>query len=282
MAYLDDDFQGYSIGTSLPFGSWTGGGFLSSIVAEAIGTGIPGTDRSLALGLATAIYNRGTGGGAFLTSFTQWFAHRPSFDTSTHAVVTFVNGPNGGGQSFSLLDIRINPDSTLSVFCTDSNQLLAYSYDALESFEQWHFFQVNITLSDVMVSGVNKVNIQCEIALDGVSIISFNTTTSISSSGLANGTAEVNQFQLNNGHYGAYTLDTLQAINTYPHGGAPNAVVFQAVVEIDELPDDSEITVLQAVVEVDELPDSTQLQVFQAVVEVDILVITNRWYISES
>jgi hypothetical protein len=277
MAYLDDDFQGYAIGATLPLGSFTGSGFIDGIVADADGTGIPGTDRALQLFLGGAEYVRGTGPGDYLKSFTQWCAHRSAYSSNTSILFSFVNATHG-----SLLEVRKQTDSTIAVYCGVTGQLLGFSYDALAPHVKWHFYQINVTFSDVMVSGVNKVNIECEIALNGTSIISFNTTTTVSSSGLANGTAEINQVQLNNGHYGAYTLDTLQAINTYPHGGAPNAVVFQAVVEIDELPDDSEITVLQAVVEVDELPDSTQLQVFQAVVEVDILVITNRWYISES
>lgn len=271
MAYLDDDFQGYSIGSHLPFGSWTGSG--AEIVADAIGTGIPGTDRSLLVFPGFADYDRGLGAGAFLTSFSLFCAYRRDYDSTFHPIVTCINGPNGSGNSFSLLEIRGEQDGTLSAYCPQTGELLANSLDALLAFYNNNFLQINVTFSDVLVSGVNHLHIDCEVALNGVSVFSCSVTTTQLVSGFVNGTSEANKFRLNFGTYGAFTLDTLQAIVSYPHAGSPKAIVYQAAVEVDELPDDALLQVYQGVVEVDELPDSTKLRVHQAVIEVDVLQI---------
>jgi hypothetical protein len=139
-----------------------------------------------------------------------------------------------------------------------------------------------VSLSDVLVAGVLKVHIVCEVVLNGIVIISFNTTTGLAVANLTNATAEVNQFQLFDGNHGAYTLDVLTAANTYPHAGTPKAIAFQAAIEVDVLPDSAKLRAIQSVVEIDVLPDSAKLKVYQMVIEVDVLVLTNRWYISES
>lgn len=267
MAFLDDDFQGYSIGTNLPFGSFTGAAFLAQIVSIPEGTGIPGTDRGLEVFLGTAEYVKPS----YIASFTQFIALRLTDSANAQPFIGFTNGPNGLAQSFTLLQLRIEPDGTLTANCADSGQVIGNSGDKLVPFYSWNFLQINVTFSDVLDSGILRVRIDLEIACNGVSILAAGLTTTVAVAGLTNGTAEVNRFQLILGRYGAFTLDTLQPIITYPHAGTPSAIVFQALGEVDEIIDSGKLDIYQAIGEVDVLPDSAKLRVFQMVAEVDTI-----------
>jgi hypothetical protein len=278
MAILDDDFQSYAIGATMPFGSWIWNGLSApQIVSEPGGTGIPGTDRSLRIFQATAEFVPLS----YLASFTQWVAMRVNDSTGAQSILSFANGPNALSQTFEILQLQIEPDSTLTATCPSSGQILANSGDLLFRFHTWNFFQINVQLSDVLVAGVAKVNIQCTVALNGTIVMTFNVTTSMGAAGLKNATSEVNRFQLLGGSYGAYTLDTLTAIGTYPHAGTPDAIAYQAPIEVDLLLNSGVIDAYQSAVEVDVLPDSAQVKIYQMVVEVDILAL-QRWNINES
>lgn len=266
MAYLDDDFQGYAIGTSVPFGSWTGSGFFVQIQAQPEGTGIPGTDRSFGVFLGTAEYVR-----AYLSSFSQWIAVRMEDNANAQILLQFTNGPNGFAQSFTLLQFQLEPDTTLTAICPVTGDILANSGNVLMPFGTWHFLQINVTLSDVLLAGVLSIHIDCDVALNGVQIMAISKTVAAGVAQLANSTSEVNRFQLRTGAFGAYTLDVLTALVAYPHGGTPAAIVYQTVVEVDEVLDSGKLDVYQAIAEVDVLPDSALLRVLQMVVEVDTI-----------
>lgn len=255
--YLDDDFQGYSIGTNVPFGPWTGGGLFNQIVAG--GSGIPGTDRHLQIGNASGTEYSGAG---YLASFSQFIAL--NFDQGNPAL-SFANGNTPVNPSV-LMTLTIESDSTISV--SVGTTILGFSGDKLFFFRGWNFIQVNLVLTDVLVSGVNRVNLNCEIGMNGRSVITFNTTTNVSSSSLFTGTAAVNRFQMvGAGHYAAYTLTSLQAIVTYPHGGTPDAIAFQSAIELARLPDSATLKTIQGDVEIARLPDSASLHLFQGVIE---------------
>jgi hypothetical protein len=264
MAFLDDDFQGYSIGTNLPFGSFTGSAFLAQIVSEPTGTGITGTDRSLQVFLGTAEYV-----GSYHSSFTQFIAFNIGDFDGAQPFIAFTNGPNLSAQSFTLVQLRVEGDSTLTAECAASGEIIANSGDKFMKFYTWNFLQINVTLSDVLVAGVLMVHVDIEVALNGESILTGSKTTVVAVSQLDGSTSQVKRFQLLDGRYGAFTLDTLQAIVSYPHAGTPNAIVYQAVVEVDEVIDSGKLDIYQAVVEVDVLPDNAKLRVFQMVVEAD-------------
>lgn len=277
MAGYDDDFQGYSIGDTIPFGSWIDdpGAFTKSIVS---GSGPDGTDRSLQLQGVVAVNPSTTG---FQTSFTEFCAIRK---TSAGQILTFSNGPNGSAHTFTLLTLQVEQDGTLTAIGPDGpTDILGNSHDAWFNFFVNNFLQVNLTLSDVLVSGVNMVHLAGEIALNGRSIMTFAETTLTAASTLATGTAAVNRFQLasNGANYAAFTLQGLTAIVSYPHPGSPSAIVTQAPIEVGLLPNTGKIHITQAVAEVDLLPDVARLIVHQVVIEVDLLV-EQRWYISES
>jgi hypothetical protein len=276
VAYLDDDFQGYSIGQTLPFGSFVSQGvFTAQIQSASGGTGIPGTDRAFFV-FGTAAYVHSS----YLTQFTQWLALRLDSEVSAGGYsYAATNGPNGANQLNVIFSLKIEIDSTISIY-SGAGALLGNSGDVLFPFRKWNFFQINATLSDVLVAGVNKVHILLELVLNGKSIISFNTTTTITSSNLKNGTAEANNFQLTGGLYGAFTLDVLTAAVNYPHPGSPKARVNQGAIEMANLPDSGKIQVHQGVVEITNLPDSGKIRINQGVIE--LIIDAPRWYISES
>jgi hypothetical protein len=269
--YLDDDFQSYAIGSNLPFGSFTGTG---SIVAG--GNIIPATDRSFSVHLAT--YNRGI---FYVNSFSQYIALKLDASPNRQPFMNYDNGPNGSGNSFTLLQFHVEPDSTITVQCPVSGQTLANSGDGWFKFFSWNFLQINITLSDVLVAGVLKLNIQCDIGLNGVSIISFNTTTTASVANFANATSEVNSVRMQDGLFGAFTWDVLSALIAYPHVGTPSAIVKQGAIELDILPNTANIDVYQGAIELDILPNTAQLRVIQAVIEMDRFI-REPWYVTES
>lgn len=274
MAYLDDDFQSYSIGQGLPFGSWTG----SALFAQIVAGGPSGTTKCFQIQLGAATYDRGA---SYLSAVTEFVAiNKPNGGV----ILNFVNGPNGLGQLFTLLEIRIENDSTVTALCPTSGEILANSGDTLCRFGTWNFFQVNATFSDAINggTGILSVRIHCEIALNGVALFNVTLTTTAAVAQLANGTAEVNKFGLttNTCLYDAYTLDTVQPIVSYPHPGTPSGVVHQGVIELPLEPDTSNIQVMQGAIELCQLPDSANVVDFQGVIE--LIMTRGKTYISES
>jgi len=212
MAILDDDFQSYAIGATMPFGP-----FIldpAAAIAEIVaGNGPTGTDRALQLQGAVTVDPAITG---FQASFSEFVAVRK---TSDGEILAFSNGSNGSGHTFTLLQVKVEFDSTITALCPVSGQILGNSRDFWFDFHAVNVLQVNVTFSDVVVAGVAIVHIKGEIALNGASVISFDKDTRFPIAQLTNGTSEVNRFQLstNGAVYGAFTLDTLQPIVTFPH-----------------------------------------------------------------
>ncbi len=114
-----------------------------------------------------------------------------------------------------------------------------------------------------------------------MSCLSFNTTTNATVAGFANGTSEINSVHLQNGLFGAFTLDTLSPLIAYPHPGTPSALVKQSAIELDLLPNTATVQAIQSAIELDILPSTAQVRVIQAVIELDRRV-NELWYVSES
>lgn len=243
MAYLDDDFQSYTIGDHLPLGSWTNGGSFTDVIVAG---GPSGTTRSLQM-QGIADYDRGS---SFLTTWTEFVAIRK---LSEGEILRFDNGPNLSGHSFTLLSLSVERDKSITAVCPASGQILANSGDFGFDFYAWNFLQVNVTVSDFIdpMTLIPFLQVDCEVALNGVSIFSFSTVTTFDVTQLTNGISEVNHFQLvsNGAFYCAYTLDTPQPIVSYPHPGMPNMIVHQGAGEVIELPDDANVWIQQGVIE---------------------------------
>lgn len=274
----DDNFQSYAIGTNLPFGSWIGSGNTAQI--QSGGSIIPGTDRHFTLATANAEVNPTVTG--FQTSISEFvglfMTHPPSGGASS---LRFQNGTNTNpNNNTTLLTLTIEQDSTITAR-DGQGVIIKNTQDAWFVFGSWNFIQVNVTFADVLVSGVNHVGITLELGLNGVSVMSATVTTGILSSGLVGGTAAANRFQLvGDGNFAAYTLTTLQAIDTYPHPGTPSALTNHAAIELDLLPNSASIQVTHAALELDLLPNSASVIVYHALIELDLS--RGRWFISES
>lgn len=257
MAIYDDDFQGYSIGDSVPFGSWLlDTGAITNVISAGHAPGAMTKSYRL---FGQVVVDPTIPG--YIASFTEFVA---VFKQQPGRILAFANGPNLTGHTFEILALRVEADSTLSV-TGPLTEVLGNSHDAWFDYNAVNFIQVNVALSDVLILGVKFISIDCQIVLNGVEVISFSTTTGAAVTDLTNGTSEVNKFQLQaaEAFYSAFTLRTLTTENDYPHAGSPKARVNQASVEVDILPDSGKVRVIQAVIEVD-------------------LLVPNKWYISEA
>src|SRR6476469_10028980 len=101
MAIFEDDFESYTLGQNLPFGSWTGSG--GSITAEG---SYPSGSKSLRLN-GSAEYTNGT----FYSSFSVFFVFRTSLGAQRQ-LLDLRNGPNAFSNTFSLFQFRIESDGT--------------------------------------------------------------------------------------------------------------------------------------------------------------------------
>lgn len=277
MPGYDDDFQGYTIGDQVPFGSWVLDPAVligSQIVA---GSGPTGTTQSYKLFGTVCVDPLVT---KFQDSFTEYIALR-KVNADSGPILAFVNGPNGSGHSFTLVTIQVERDGTLSVIGPDST-VIANSHDDWFEYNVVNFFQINVQLTDEILSGVTYVNVNVQVGLNGRQICSVHVRSNFPVNNLTNATSEVNRFQLTgSGFFSAFTLTSLQSMPSYPHAGSPAALAFQAVAEVNTVPDSGKIRIIQAAAEADTVPDTTKLRVIQAVAEVDAKA-ANRWYISES
>jgi hypothetical protein len=249
MAIYDDDFQSYTLGTGAPFGSWI---LDPSAITNAIvsGSGPTGTTQSYRVLGTVAVDPTVT---SFQTSFSEFFSLRKLGDgLHSGAFAAFANGPNGTGHTFTLVALQVEKDGTISVVGPDST-VIANSIDDWFEYNVVNFIQVNVQVSDVLVLGVLMINVNVQVGLNGRQVLSINHTSNTPVAQLVHATSEVNRFQLlsTDGFYGAFTLDSLQSMVSYPHLGTPQALAQQAVAEVDVLPDTATLEVHQAVLEVD-------------------------------
>jgi hypothetical protein len=272
MAIYDDDFESYALGAGIPFGSWTGSGFTNIIRAG----GPQGTGQYFDF-WGQALFTNGT----YYSSFTIWLGFRFTESTLFHSValIDCQNGLGGANFTPSLVTVVNEADSTISVYA--NNQLVGNSGNPIE-FDAWHFLQLNVTLSGIVVLGVSNVDVAVKLAVDGHKIIDTHLTTSISVASLQNGIASCNRFfLLGPAAFDNFTLDVLAAMPSYPHPGTPLARVTQGALELGQLPDSAQVLVTQGTIELGQLPNSAQVLVTQGVIEL-ILATKPRWYISES
>jgi hypothetical protein len=276
MAIFEDDFQAYTAGTTLPFGSWAGTG------ASIVGSGGPYPSN----GKYVNIFN---GGMEYVsvssqTSISVFFAFRVLLGTKRN-LLELRNGPNGSSQTFTLFNFQIEADGTLTAKVPLSNQFLVNSYDHIVRNGDWNFAQVNVTFSDVVIGGTTFVHIVVHVAVNGVEVLVKSADTTIGVTQLKNGTADVNRFVLTSegADYDNFTLDTLQTIVTYPHPGSPFAIVPHAVDELSILPDSAQVRIEHGVIEFARLPNSAQMRAIQGVIELLILqdVSEGLWKVEE-
>lgn len=278
--YYDDDFQSYSLGDAVPFGSWKldGPTILNQIVA---GNGPTGSTQSYRLFGQIVLNTTVTG---YLTSASEFFAIRKA-NGDIGPVAAFGNGTNSSGQNFTLVQIQVEQDSTVSIVGPDSN-VIANSGDEWFEYNVVNFFQINVAVSDAIVvvgsSTTTHVHVVVDVGLNGRSIVAVATTANLLVNNLANHTSEINRFILvGDNFYSAYTLTGAQTTPAYPHGGSPVLRANQAVAAVDVVPTTGQIRTSQALAEVDVVPDTGAIRVFQAVMEVDS-VTRAKWRVYEA
>lgn len=144
---------------------------------------------------------------------------------------------------------------------------------------EWYYYQVNVTFS----SSSGFINVDCSIAIQGISVGSGTVTTGIlSTHGLG-----MNQFQFQSGATGGVGLSNMALCDqvplaltnpsnyiTQPSIGppntTPNAVIQQLLSEIARLPTNANAIMQQLLIEVGNLPTNTNLVIQQMVIEIAI------------
>lgn len=177
--YIDEDFEGYPIGAITPFGPWIGTPGPGEIASEpgskadslqvcaiegTIATQIP-VPAGIAQGFITFSYiYGGAPGGAKICAIT--------------------NGPwpPGGGNTFNLLYLTVEPDATLSLtndagFLVDSATSKFCNSGLISGFSlhpnTFYWIQMNFTLTLRAVSGVQTVFVSGGASVEGVGL--FNS-----------------------------------------------------------------------------------------------------------
>lgn len=278
--YYDDDFQSYSIGDAVPFGSWKVNGpiITNQIVA---GNGPTGSTQAYQL-FGEIVVNTTIPG--YLTSASEFFAYR-KVQGNPGPVCAFGNGTNSSGQNFQLVGIQIEQDSTVSIIGPDSD-IIANSGDEWFEYNVVNFFQIDVAVSDAIVvvgsSTTTHIHVVVNVGLNGRSIVSVAKTANTLVNSLANHTSEINRFILiGAGFYSNYTLTSAQSMPSYPHPGTPKGRVNQAIAAVDVVPNLAKIRLSQALLETDSIPDTTKIRIFQAVMEVDS-VTRAKWRVYEA
>jgi hypothetical protein len=180
------------------------------------------------------------------------------------------DGFNAGGAE--ILHLGYNSDGTF--YIQSGSSLVCSSIDTLEA-DEWMFIQVDFTIGDHIVLGVDYITILADILLNGKVIasslvpIDSSLITSICPLGLGVNAYEFSPPGFFGGLIDNITISTPSQGGTpyFPHGGFQSARMTQSVIEVSEVPDNANLRLTQGVIEALELPSNPFLRLTQAVIE---------------
>lgn len=231
MAIYHDDFESYSPGpTTNPFGGFTRN--LNAAVILDTDNYLPGGSQCVRTNVNFSdFYWTDT---ALRSSATVYAAIKFDDTFNNAAFFQFFNGdPLGGPASHAVFTLALNFDATISAFAPNATLVAtpcAVSAAPIKS-NAWHFLQVNFVMHDI----AGFVTIDFEVAIDKVTVFSGTVVTGVAITDLVTGTAQWNFIRMGNSFkWDEWTLDTLQAIGTFPDPGSPAARVTTGVAEIIE------------------------------------------------
>lgn len=283
MAFVDDSFESYSVGATPPFGVWTSPNPVTCVITTGgMNTGVGTSSRSLQITNGSLVYDSNPSFKTSASVFMSFFADTTKIQNGESIpMFKFTNGPNGFGSFFDLMTVQMENDTTIS--CYHNLDLIGNSIDAQAHLRTWNFIQINLTVSDTVVSSSTQVHIVTEIGLNGTSILSKSFDTGQAVSSLLGTTAQFNIFNLTSTllQYDNVTFDTLQAIMAHPHPGTPHARASQGVAELPILPSSALVDAFQGVAELPLLPSTAKVNAYQGVIE---LILSNlvRWRVYEA
>lgn len=275
MLFLDD-FEGYSLGTSFPFGSWQA---FSGSVSGGIVAGGYGQAFQIDSGIAEW---------ADVTSYRTSFTIYHFFKTAVgdNQLIELTHGPNAFGSFFGILLIRLEKDGTLSAIISTTNELIGNSRDHVLSFTTQNLLQINITVSDWDNLGVMQLQISCDIALNGTTIISHTLQSSLPVALFVHATAEINRFAVIGSRsqvIDLFAIDSHTSIPAFPIVGSPAARVSSGIIETLNLPDSANILIKSGINEIVKLPDSAKIHVSSGIIELLLLKTVSQglWKVRE-
>ncbi len=255
MAIYTDDFQSYAVGATAPFGSLTNFGFFPTTIRD-VTTVSPPSDPQGIFGATKCIEFFGSGLelntlAAYTPAVSVFFGAK--FRSWDESIMSFASDTHALGS------IRREADGTISIYLGALR--LATSTASLRWYN-WYFFQCNFTWTNVG----GFVQIDAEIAVDGVSIVSVSYITTITVASLTGLGANLYDWT-NTYFFGALTVDIFQSIGTDPNPGTPLNRVTQTTIEQVQLPSSALLRTTQGAVEQAQLPSNALLRVTQAVIE---------------
>lgn len=307
MSYTDDNFESYSVGATLPFGTWTatfGNPTLVSIVSGGTEQAASGSTKAVQLvgGRMCRELDSSTHEAydSSVTIYGAFFPTQAKLIQGEPLDLVFVeNGPDRTfGTYTNLCGLRIENDSTISAYHGDlsfSPLFVGNSGDHLVKLQSWNFlqFSVNLGIFTDPLSHIDFLQISVKVWLNGELVIdksSVITPLQISLMRgplpLPNTVAKWTQVEFHSSLmlWDNITIDSgSTSAAGYIHIGSPVDKVYQGAAEIPIEPDSAKISVFQGVTEISELPNSTKLTIFQGVVELILLqtIVQGLWKVKE-
>lgn len=264
MAIYADDFQGYAIGASSPFGSLIQTGFFASTIVTSP-TGIYGKSKCVSIPSISTLELTTIG---YVSSVSIFFgAEFPTWDN----VILRLRS-----DGVELGSIRREFDGTISIYV--GSTLIANSGDKSLKLNKKNWFQVNFSWNDV----AGFVFIDAAVAVDEELIVFGNISSSISSGSLTS--VGVNKYEFGEQYYlSELTIDTPKSIGVDPNPGSPVDRTTQALIELQQVPDSTLVRVTQGIIEIEQLPNTAKVRVTQGIIELYIAKIRSQgWQIYEA
>ncbi len=260
MSYTET-FESYSLGQSLPFGQLVS----NAAFANSVVTGNAGGSGSKSFSL--------DGGMIWADGFDYSHIYTAFAYKTDRATVPLKFGNHAGSDTYIFVELRINFDSTVSVFVAGSR---VFTTAEPFNFREWNFYDAEITLSDLLGTLVIAVN---HITINGVLIYSHTTTTAKATATLPTGTAIANQIL----YAGPALFDNLTVL-TAPLDNPQDVRITKGFIEIAQLLDSAQVRITQGFAEVAQLPDQAQIRITQGFIELIIgrTVLGRGWQVKES
>lgn len=237
MAIYHDDFEGYVLGASTPFGDFTASPNQATIVADNY---LPAGTQALETrnGFSEVAF---TNGAAF-TSGTLYVGFSVQTAFNNGALVRFFNHTPFTASPHAVATLSLEQDGTFSLYQGArglTSMPIATSGDVSLKLARWYWLQFNITLADVG----GFLQITYDVCLEGKTLMSGTyLSTTLTIVGLPSGLADFDHIALSNGvHWDEFTFDTLQAANTFPNPGAPELRGSTGLIEVVEALDSAKI-----------------------------------------
>ena len=232
MPIYHDGFESYALGAqTAPFGAFTTNPFLAPVQIAADNYLPAGTQ---ALVTRANFANCSFSQSALYSSATLYAAIKFNDTWNNATFLKFWNGsPHAVSGSHPLFTLGVNFDATISAYAPNATLIsvpCGVTTAGIHS-HSWYFLQVNL----VLTNAAGFVQVDFEVAIDKVTVLSGSVSTGVPITALTSGTAQFDYIQLDNSFtWDEFTFDVLQTIGTFPNAATPKAKVSTGLAEVVE------------------------------------------------